>query len=114
MENNDTNKNGVIGVPEGIGGLPPATPATAGDPAKKIEHLTHLMYAIVVVLFIGFAGMFVQSAAMLWNAWHTESSSYQNLQDEVQAQNTKIDDLSNELKLRRNLDEMSHSTSTKP
>ena len=60
MENNDTNKNGVIGVPEGIGGLPPATPATAGDPAKKIEHLTHLMYAIVVVLFIGFAGMFAQ------------------------------------------------------
>lgn len=64
---------------------------------KRVEQLNNLMMGGVIVLFIGFAAMFGTIATLVISHFDSSSSSYQELQAQVESQNTKIDDLTNEL-----------------
>lgn len=74
--------------PEFVGSTRPVT----GEPAT-IKFIQDITIGIVFVLFIGFAGMFVATAVMFIDAYNAKAASYENLQDEVQSQNAKIDQL---------------------
>jgi len=63
----------------------------------RLDFLQKLMYALVVVLFIGFAGMFVATAAMLLDAWNNKTANYVELRGEIKEQNYKIDNLADEI-----------------
>lgn len=60
---------------------------------NRQTRLEQIMIAFIVVLFIGFAGMFVATATLLIDSYNNKSASYDNLQDTVQTQNTKVDQL---------------------
>ena len=68
-----------------------------GKHGSQIGVMNWIVVALVLVLFIGFAGMFSATGAVLWDAWHSKAASYESLRDEVQAQNAKIDTLSKEI-----------------
>lgn len=75
--------------------------------SENMKIVTNIGLALLVSLFFVLSGM-------VMNSFATKSASYQNLQDDVQSQNTKIDQLTHELELQRIGTEMSQSTSTKP
>lgn len=60
---------------------------------KKVEDLNTIMIALVIVLFIGFAAMFGTIATLIISHFDNSQSTYQELRDQVQAQNAKVDEL---------------------
>ena len=57
----------------------------------RLDQMNLVLLGLVLALFIGFAATFIAAAAMLVDAYRGKQASFENLQDEVQAQNAKID-----------------------
>lgn len=64
----------------------------------KIDRHESLINVLVIVLFIGFAGVFVAATAMLVDAFNNKQTTYQNLVNKVNEQNTKNDYILQEIK----------------
>ncbi len=64
-----------------------------GGQTFEIKLLKDVVYVLLLVMFIGFAGMFVATSAMLWSAWKDKQGSYESLKDKILEQNYKIDEL---------------------
>jgi len=75
--------------------IPPQT-SPVGNPIHRLNLLTSITYGILIVLFIGFAGMFVATVAMLVDSFNNKTATYKILIDEVSKQNIKIDSLLNQ------------------
>lgn len=58
--------------------------------SKRVERIDNTMAVVVIVLLIGFASMFVAMLSLVINADGEKHASYQDLRDQVQAQNAAI------------------------
>lgn len=67
----------------------------------QMDFLKFLVYAILVVLFIGFAGMFVATSAMLWGAWKDKEGSFNILQETISQQNIQLQILNDRLSIKK-------------
>jgi hypothetical protein len=63
----------------------------------KMRMLYEIVVGIVVVLFLGFAGMFVATTAMLVDSWKSDKATQEDLRDKILEQNFKIDRLIKEM-----------------
>jgi hypothetical protein len=68
----------------------------SGGIEKRIDFLNLIMIGVIVALFIGFAGAFVAVGTLVYTACIDRITTYQQLMDQVQAQNDKIDILMQE------------------
>jgi len=59
--------------------------------AADVERLNLWMIALIVVLFIGFAAMFGTIATIVISHFDSGQAKYQELTNQVNAQNDKID-----------------------
>ena len=76
------------------GKIAQSSPPTAGGAMEQeVGFLKMITTAIVVVLFIGFAGMFVATAALLIQALFLKATSYEELQKEVMYLGGNVRDL---------------------
>jgi uncharacterized membrane protein len=79
--------------------LPPPIPETYGKQFKeRIDFLTLVVAAVIIVLFIGFAAIFAGYGTTFITNHNNEQATLQNLEDQIQAQNTQIQVLTNQLK----------------
>lgn len=76
---------------------PPSNPATKDDLEKATQRYEFLLSAVVVVLVIGFLTLLFALAALIVNAWQYRPATYQDLTNQVQAQNTTIDAIAKKL-----------------
>ncbi|OGR85396.1 MAG: hypothetical protein A2901_00645 [Elusimicrobia bacterium RIFCSPLOWO2_01_FULL_54_10] len=86
--------------------LDPSSPATKGDLEnvqtlliKETEKLNRLMAAIVGVLFLGFITLLVTSLSPIIDAWRFRSSTYQDLINQIHAQNTEIQKMNDKFEM---------------
>jgi hypothetical protein len=63
----------------------------------RIKQIDKTMAIVVIVLLIGFASMFVAVLSLVINADGEKHASYQQLEEQVQVQNYKIDALTKAL-----------------
>lgn len=69
------------------------------EPIKRdIDRLTLILTAVVIVLLVGFATMFIATFGIFRDNEAEKQATYQNLINQVQTQNTKIQVLTNQLK----------------
>lgn len=61
--------------------------------SKRVEELNVLMIAVVIVLLIGFATMFIAVFGIFRDSQAEKQATFQNLKNQVQSQNDKIDAL---------------------
>jgi hypothetical protein len=66
--------------------------------SDKLKDLNLLMIGIVVVLFVGFAGMFVATSALLIESFNSKTVAYEELVKNVNQQNTQLDLITTALK----------------
>ncbi|MFZ2072800.1 MAG: hypothetical protein WAV10_03955 [Minisyncoccia bacterium] len=59
------------------------------DRTNKTTYL--LLTGVLIVLFIGFATLFFTAIAPIIESWKFQGSTYQNLVNQINSQNTKID-----------------------
>lgn len=59
--------------------------------AEETSKINLLLTGVVVVLFIGFITLLFSLAALLISSWQQRPPSYQELINDIQAQNSKID-----------------------
>lgn len=60
---------------------------------KQLEWLGNLTLLGLIVLFIGFAALFGTIATLVISHFDSSHASYEDLKDQVQSQNDKIDNL---------------------
>jgi hypothetical protein len=65
-------------------------PNPLGGMGDQLDLVKFITYAILIVLFIGFAGMFVATGAMLWGAWKDKEGAFNILQDKINSSNKAI------------------------
>ncbi len=70
------------------------TSGISGESAR-IKFLNNVVIGILVVLFLGFAGMFIATGALMIDSFRSKQATYQSLVDKVNEQNNKIDTLVN-------------------
>jgi hypothetical protein len=83
---------------------------TLKDHGNEIGYMKGLLIAMVVVLFVGFAGLFVATGAMMVDALNNKSTSYSELRDAIFDQKLDIELLKQELQLRHDLSERPAAT----
>ncbi len=84
------------------------------DYKGTVDSLSKEMKIMWSVVFAALFASLLTISAIVIGSFSAKQASYQNLQDEVQAQNTKIDTLNRELELQRIRSEIANSTTTKP
>lgn len=74
---------------------PPQKPVE-GEPAEQ-KFVRDVVYYLVIILFIGFATTFLAAGTLLWQAWTQKAATYQDLVNQVNSENQKIDNLTQQL-----------------
>lgn len=65
---------------------------------RRLDRMDIIMAGVIIVLFIGFASMYVAFSALNNDSNGQKEATYQDLRDQIQAQNTEIQNLTNQLK----------------
>ncbi len=77
---------------------PPTTDYNNPPTQKDLDKVNYLMGAVILVLFVALVGAFFSVFAILLDAWHFKSDTFQNLVNQISQQNTKLDSLEKEIK----------------
>jgi hypothetical protein len=70
----------------------------SGDLANTLKQHNLLIIGVIIVLFIGFASAFIAVGGLIVNYESDRQATYKNLENQVQAQNTQIQVLTNQIK----------------
>lgn len=65
---------------------------------NEVDFLKYLMGAVIAVLAVGFVTMLISVFDIFIGNESSAQQSYENLQNQVQAQNTQIQDMSTQLR----------------
>ena len=65
---------------------------------RQFNLMRFVIYGVIIVLFVGFAGVFVAVGSVLQNYLANKQATYQNLVNQVNAQNTQIQLLTQEVR----------------
>lgn len=68
---------------------------------KKVDEINKYMVGIVIVTAFGFVTLLFTVVSLVLTYQRDNSNSYTDYRNELRDQNSKIDDLTNELKLER-------------
>jgi peptidoglycan hydrolase CwlO-like protein len=66
-------------------------PDRRGSVEQQLDWLQKIMFALIVVLFLGFAAMFAAVGQMMYDSLKGKQASYTELQRTVEAQDDKIE-----------------------
>lgn len=62
-----------------------------GSTQEQIKTLTQIMFAVVIILLVAVGAMFATVGSLVWNAHNLSTATYQELLNELEEQNDKID-----------------------
>jgi hypothetical protein len=71
--------------------------ATKKDLDAHFEKLNLITSGVIIILGLGFVTLLIAAISPIIDAWRFRSSTYENLVDQVNNQNSKIDILTQEL-----------------
>jgi hypothetical protein len=96
-------------MPDGnITPAPPAPPSAerlAGEPitqpgqSQLNKLFQDIILGVIIVMFIGFAGAFIAVGGMIVNYESQRQATFEEMKDQVTAQNAKIDNLSTKIEI---------------
>jgi hypothetical protein len=85
-------------VTKDIASAATATQESTGKPQRDINRLYLLMAGVIIVLLVGFATGFIALGSYITTSNAEKQATFQNLENQIQAQNAQIQVLTNQLK----------------
>lgn len=68
-----------------------------GELEKEINKINNILFVVILVILVALGAMFATVGSLVWNAHTFSASIYQNLVNEIDEINDKIDILSQEI-----------------